>query len=187
MRYLKIGVCALILSIILECLVFNFDYWTKVVQSNYSEEELCLDDAIILNWEHNGESYISQEDPHIVWTDLSCNVKDLTISYSVNQLPAYVCIYYSTETATDLAKAAEFRADEQLTGKIQFSIEDTITSFRVDLGNQPGLELYHLSTTLNPRAFHFSVSRVVAVVFMAILAEFLFSLQKMPDYKLNRE
>lgn len=187
MRYLKISVCGLVLGLLLECVVFNFGYWTMTLQSDYVEEALCLDEAITLNWEREGERFISYEDPHIIWTDLSCNVKDLKIHYSINQLPAYVCVYYSTETASDLAKAVTFDADSQLTGEVDISIQDRITSLRIDLGNQSGLVLNDLSVTVNPREFSLSVSRVIAVILMALLAEFLFSLQKMPDYKLNRE
>lgn len=185
MKYLKICVCALFVGILLECSVFNFNYWEKTFHKNESQVELNLESAALINWEHDGEIPVSGGDAHVIWTDLKNSVTDLSIYYSVDELPDYLCIYYNTKNANDVAQAVEFEVGTPKAGTVTFSIGDEISMLRVDLGNQPGVALRSLHVTLNPRTFSFSVSRVVAIVLMALLAEFLFSLQKMPDYKLN--
>lgn len=185
MKYFKICIYALFIGILLECSVFNFDYWNKTFRRNEMQVELDVETAALINWECSGASPVSREDAHIIWADLSNYVADLSIHYSVDRLPGFLCIYYNTEDANDVAQAVEFGIDTQLDGTVTFAIGDEISMLRVDLGNQPGIVLNSLYVTLNPRAFSFSISRVVAIVLIAVLAEFLFSLQKMPDYKLD--
>ncbi|SDA79187.1 hypothetical protein SAMN02910275_02944 [Butyrivibrio sp. INlla18] len=158
-----------ILSIIIEICVFNF---TNVLSILKNDSQIIPTDEMRLNEEYN--------ETGIQW------LFDIGSERNI----------YNIKIDTDKACNPDFYyidKDGMIQNKPFIKINDTEYMVKVGkkLSGEIGISLYgdaSLSAiVLNAGTIHFSIARVIAMILLYIAGTLLFSIQKMPDYKIDSQ
>lgn len=190
MKHKKAGIKLIIQLIVLACvtavaelLLLNVGNWKLLTDSDLVKNRTyALADCEKVNWvETSGLQ--SQRDPMLIIPNLDCYVDSLLIQAQLIPEIPYIDLFYTNETYLQYGDIV--LREEKPSERTVFSIGDTVSSLRIDLGDDPGTELRQFAIVVNPVKLQFSVPVVVAVLLIYLSARFLFSLQETPDYGLE--
>lgn len=186
MLYLKRGCTGLLIGLLLEILVFNFGFLTMLMEPSLQERVLRMEDFEATNWSEYEGRLISQPDPMFVAYQLQGKVKTAAIYYETAQQPDSITLYYTNSRYPIVCEETTRRTQSNPNQRVEITINDEIQVLRVDIGESAGLELTDFRVVFNEREFDFSVSRIMTMVLIWLVGTFLFGMQKMPDYHLER-
>lgn len=182
---LKLGIVVLI-GIVLECVVFNFEYMmTKLDTSKdyniiYTQEELRK-----INWIEENGVLVSEFAPQLIIESLDMYVDQVSISYTSNQVVSNILLFYSSEDIPDINGDLFVQCMDEGLEKRIVEIGSYVKDLRIDLGDESNISFQNIEIVINPVEFHFSMSRIIAIVLIYLTAKGLFKLQDSPDYGLN--
>jgi len=171
----------------IEMIFFQGPTIIKLLQPNYQANViLSLEDFETVNWQLGEEGTMeSGVDPILVAGGLDMRVDKVEVMAAASRQIPYIDIFYINDKHPqygDLYLHNEL-SDENSS---VFTLEDNVADLRIDLGDDAGLILRELTVFINPVKFCPSLSRIVAVILIYWGGVFLFSLQKMPDYHLDK-
>lgn len=186
-RIKKLGLQLILLACaaaIIELLLLNFGDWKLLLNPNMVKNRIyTLEDCEKVNWEE-GETLCSSTDPMLILSNVECYVESLLIRTELSAPVPYIDLFYTNERYLQYGDVI-LRIEEPEPEEI-LAVGDQISDLRIDLGDEPGTELYNFTVVVNPVEIKFSVPIVVAVLLIYLTAKFLFSLQKTPDYGLGQ-
>ncbi len=183
---IKLGLQLILLACsaaIIELLFLNLGAWKLLMDPNMVKNRVyTLADCEKVNWEE-GEVLRSSTDPMLLLSNVGCYVERLSIQTELSVPVPYIDLFYTNERYLQYGDV--LRRIEEPGSEAFLAIGDQIFDLRIDLGDEPGTELYNFTAVVNPVEIKFSFPVVVAVLLIYLTAKFLFSLQKIPDYGLE--
>ena len=176
--YVKV-ILSLLVGVFLELTVFQLGAWrARFDPSAPKDQRYELADMTAVNWEKDGDAYISGADPILLLPSEGMRVYRVTAGFSAEPKPGEITLYYQK---TDGSQAAV--QGDVLKNRAIFSVNKTVgPELRLDIGEEAGRRLDELSVVVNPTGLDISVSRIVAVVLVYVCGSLLFRIQRMPDY-----
>ena len=176
---------ALLVGVLLEVLYFNFTTIAIRMNPDIKTRTYSLSQMGPVNWTKTGNTLVSGLDPMLIISGVDCYVETLTVQFNTDTSVESVTIYY-TDDKNVLKTSTKLLKSGTIYGPCRFNADVNVKDIRVDLGENSGTVLHDATVIVNDNSFHFSISRVVAVVLIYYAATFLFSIQKMPDYHLDK-
>lgn len=176
-----------ILAIALECFVFNFDYVRSLMDTSKTYNvRYTLEDFEKVNWTAENNLLISAPDPQMILNSVDMETDSVLITFSIDAgvLPA-ITLFYSNENVPVINGELMAQSTKINPGGTEIKIGDYINTLRIDMGEEPGLVLRDMQILINPAVSRFSLSRIVAVLFIYLIAKGLFAMQAPVDYKLE--
>lgn len=186
MKYLKRGILALLVGVLLEVLYFNFSTLAIRLNPEIITKSYSLSQMEPVNWVKTGNTLVSGLDPMLQISGVDCFAKTLTIQFNTDSSVESVTIFYTNDQNDIFNGNAMLVRTGTISGLCMFDANVNVKDLRVDLGDMAGTVLNEATVIVNDDSFDFSISRVVAVVLIYFAAVFLFSIQKMPDYHLEK-
>lgn len=174
-------------ALLLELFYFNAAYFYNTLQGERPYNVVfSLTDLEVLNWEKISSGLRSQPDPILFRQEINMDVTTVEIEARTNQPIPYVFVFYTNEVYPEFCEQTMVLADDKGEGVFIAQLPGQIQNIRVDLGDDPGLELYDLTLCLNPLRFKFSVARFVAMLVICFGFWGLTRLQSSPEYILKK-
>lgn len=172
---------SLCVAILLEAAVFNFDVWQVRFDPNQPESaEYTAEDLTFVNWQTDGDGYVSDADPQIFVPTGSMRINSVSIEITSEPEMTECMLYFSNPDGTVSARE---NADIHKACTVFKLRENVGPTLRIDPGEKAGLHLSAIRVVVNPQPqLHISVSRIAAVVLIYICGSLLFRIQRMPDY-----
>lgn len=181
-------VLVILSGLFLEVFIFNFTYIkSRLDTSKEYNIEYSPDDMVKTHWLDTSETMISDADPQLILESVETFVDQISISFTANKPIDNVLLFYTNQKVKEingelLIVNSEVGKEERL-----FTIRDYIGVLRIDPGEDAGVKFQNFKIIINPVNFNLSLSRVVAILLLYLLARALFTLQNPPDYGLERE
>lgn len=186
MSHLKHGCVVLICAILLECFYFNFTFFNRVLFQHSRMSTQVLDDFETVSWRYHETGMISENDAQLIFPGLNEEVGEFTVYLDSMPLPKYIDFFYTNEDHPFFAGDSLIRVECHGKNIIKIPVHTVVQNYRLDLGDDPGVVLTSLRVVKDESIFSFSFSRVLTVVLIWLVGTFLFGMQKMPDYHLER-
>jgi hypothetical protein len=167
-----------ILAVTLEVGVFNFGYWREKTNTTTMKNiAYNLDQMEKVNWIKTPKGWVSKGDQHLILKDVNTQINTMQIKIQVEKEPDYVLLFYKEDGMEEFSNDASilYEGETLLIGK-------KVTDLRFDISNQKGVVLKSINLLINPMSFHFSTSRIIAILLIYILGCALFAIQRSPDY-----
>lgn len=181
-------VLVILSGLFLEVFIFNFTYIkSRLDTSKEYNIEYSPDDMVKTHWLDTSETMISDADPQLILESVETFVDQISISFTANKPIDNVLLFYTNRKVKEingelLIVNSEVGKEERL-----FTIRDYIGVLRIDPGEDAGVEFQNFKIIINPVNFNLSLSRVVAILLLYLLARALSTLQNPPDYGLEHE
>lgn len=174
----------LLFAVVLEVLYFNFDaisdYLDNSIQHDISYQ---LSDMELTNF---NENLISSSDPMLCIYGIDIFVRDIIVRVETNGA-ATGSLFYTTQSEEDFS-AEKMLLLNNLSGTEKYLLNSNIHALRVDPGEDANIKLYDFEIILNPSSrFDISVSRIITILIVYYGFTMLFSIQRMPEYKTEKE
>ena len=186
MKFFHKILISLLIALLLEGFYFQLQTWRTRLDGNAVKDDVYTrEDMAFINWHEEGDGYESDIDPIIYVYTEPMMLHSVNVRFSSNPDVTDCLFYYTAEDETIKVISGTAR-----NGVVNFSLNKNIGPIlRIDLGENPGVELKDIVVTVNPSSFHFSLSRVVTVVLLYVCGALLFRIQRMPDYTqyINKE
>lgn len=183
---IKLGLRLILLACaaaIIELLLLNLGAWKLLLNPDMVKNCVyTLEDCEKVNWEE-GKTLRSSADPMLILSNVGCYVECLLIRTELSAPVPYIDLFYTNERYLQYGDV--IHRIEEPEPEAVLAIDDQVSDLRIDLGDEPGTELYNFTVVVNPVEIEFSVPVVMAVLLIYLTAKFLFSLQKTPDYGLE--
>ena len=183
-RFINAGV-SIIVAVLIEVMVFHY---SEIKMQLLGAETVILsaNDLLYADWDilPDGKK-VSQLDPILYVEGLSIQLETLTIQLEADSLPESYTIFYMTEPG-DVPSVDKMVTISPVTGKDTVAIHQNVSAIRIDPGEVAGLVLNDVSLVLNEANWDISIARIVAMLVVFWGAAGLMTLQKSPDYGLNR-
>lgn len=186
MSHLKHGCVVLICAILLECFYFNFTFFNRVLFQHSRMSTQVLDDFETVSWRYHETGMISENDAQLIFAGLNEEVGEFTVYLDSMPLPKYIDFFYTNEDHPFFTGDSLIRVECHGKNIIKIPVHTEVQNYRLDLGDDPGVVLTSLRVVKDESSFSFSFSRVLTVVLIWLVGTFLFGMQKMPDYHLER-
>lgn len=179
----KLGV-VLSISIILECLVFNFNYVKSIFDTSKEYNiKITLNELDKINWKEKDGILITEKDPQLIIYSIDRYIDRVLITYSSNEKLTSSIIFYTNKEITEINDELLIVNSEMEPSGTTFKVKDYVGIMRIDLTELPGIEFQDIQVILNPVNFQFSISRLVAMLLIYLFSRGLFFLQNPPDYE----
>lgn len=184
MKIFKKIVLPILISVLIEVLVFNFAPLLSMIK-NEEPVEFTADELTFVNWEESNNGRLSQTDASIFIENISVNADTLTVHMTAHPQPGSYKLF--------LAKGGEYFSAENMlvtsnmTGDDSFQLERNISAVCVNLGENVGVELEDISFVFSNSSVEVSLSRIVAMLVIWWGTKFLMSMQKAPDYGMEQK
>lgn len=177
----------LIYSALIELIVFqSVNIWKIYRPNSNANQTYTLSDFEVANWQPNEDgTFTSAVDPILVCVLDGQKIDEISIVITASQSIPYIEVFYLNEKYVNYGEVM-IRCDEVKDNRASIDINDKVKALRLDLGDDPGVILSELSVVVNPVEINISISRIVAMMMIYWCGVFLFSLQKMPDYRLEK-
>lgn len=181
-------VLVLLISILLELIIFNYTFFLNSFFYNVGSENVIYskNQMETINWKKNENgTWISEIDPMIIINDINMDVKNITIKVASNKEIPYIDIFYKGESIqkednNEIYKRYEGPFNSARTIKIN----DYIENIRIDLGDEQGLNVDDVVFIFNDFSIKFSVARIIAMNMIYWGALILFMAQTPPKYNI---
>lgn len=176
----------IIFAVVLELLVFNFYAMNMLLSPNLEIDRtynLSVMDKI--NWETDGNRFISNPDPILIISNVDTIVKKVKITVLADRPIDNVVLFYTNNQSPNFSEDTLIVDSEQLVKSTSFTLNEKVNAVRIDLGDEAGLTLNDITVVINPFEFHFSYSRVIAILLMYLTIVGLSALQKVPSYQIE--
>lgn len=173
----------LFVCILIEVVAFNLTEWGDIF-ANYSQglqkEMLTLKDAMMINWQQEETTFVSMEDPVIVFSgiDKMVNMLELKI-IGQNEVNEPITIFVTFQAGQE---PQILFTDLPAQNKLRCFIGAYIQDLRIDIGECAGIQIEDCEVTLNQHRVNFSISRVVAMMLIYYITQLLFLFHRGPDY-----
>lgn len=179
-------IVVLLVSIFLECFIFNFKYVeSKFHSSRMYNVEYEQEEMIKINWRENNGILISNPDPQLIIEDVNTYVEEIEIMYSISDSIDNILLFYTNEDIKEITGELLIVSPSGETGKTIISVKDYVGILRIDLGESENIMIQDIRVVINPVSFHFSISRLIACFLIYYIAKGLFALQRAPDYGIS--
>lgn len=171
---------ALLVIILLEFGYFQLDVWKFRIQKDVPKDLVFeLKDMEPVNWTKTQDGFISEFDPMFVLPTDAMHLYHINCRAVIDPQPALWEFFYTL--GQDEVQVLYIN-DDGNGFSYDFDI-DVGPTIRIDPVSEPGTALKGISIEINKYPdFHISISRIVAMLVICMLSEFLMSLQKLPDY-----
>lgn len=176
-----------LISVAIEFVVFQGPrVWKLYKPDSNANQVYYLDSFEAANWEVESDgTLVSLADPMLVLEINNQDIDMLKIQVDASGIIPYVDIFYINDRYPNYGDRHTHYEDLQ-NNQATIELDDYVQALRIDLGDDPGLRLKEMRVTLNPVSIDVSLSRIIAMIAIYWCGVFLFSLQKMPDYGLDR-
>lgn len=172
-------------AVLLELFYFNASYfYGKLRKERPYNITLSLADFETQNWEKTSQGMRSQPDPILIRSGLNMDVTEVEIAGQTNRPIPYVFVFYTDPAHPEFCEETMVSAEAGNHSVFTARLPGQIRDIRVDLGDDPGLELYALSLCINPLRLEFSVARFTAMLVVCFGFWGLTRLQSSPEYSL---
>lgn len=177
-----------LLSVVIEVLVIQGKNIVSLVQlGDKANKEIHMDAFEYVNWEQNNNGeFVSLEDPILVYDAGNLEIRNISIHVDSPDTIPYIDVFYTNDLYHDFADHY-FRCAEINNNSALISINDHVRKLRFDLGDEEGLVVRDITCVLNHARIKISLSRIIAINLIYWATCFLFSLQKMPDYGIDKK
>lgn len=176
----------ILISIFLECCVFNYKYILSILDSSKEYNINFREDEILkINWKEKNGIWLSESDPQLIIESVDKYVDEVLISYSIDPPIDNILLFYTNNEIKEINGELLILAPEVGREKTSIKVKDYIGILRIDLGEEAKTQLRKIEITLNPANFQFSISRVVACLLIYLITKVLFIIQKIPDFELD--
>lgn len=172
---------------LLELFYFNASYfWESWKRERPNNVEYSMSDLGTVNWEKTPQGLRSQADPILYRTGVDMDVAKVEITAHTDRDIPYVFVFYTDEAYPEFCEQTMVAAQkEEKTGTFTAQLPGAIHDIRVDLGDDPGLELYEVTLCINPLRLEFSIARFVTMLVVCFGFWGLTRLQGAPEYNLT--
>lgn len=185
MKFRYKAMIAAVIACIIELLVFNGSAILFSMDRNAEKNRVIEPEQMTwLNWTPLDEAWVTELDPQILISGIDTYVRELEITAELSEEIPFIVVYYKTDDSQEFSDARMTFTDQVQTVNRLF-IRNPVTELRIDLGDNAGVRLQNLTVVLNPDRFHFSLSRVIAMLLIYVVSVGLFRFQKSPEYHLE--
>lgn len=177
----------LLISVLIELIVFNGSVLLSFVGIESKKPvSFTLTDAQASNWLQEGETFVSEFDPQLVFTGFKMDIKDLAITAQMDRHIPYMELFYAIDDGGLNLDDIRLETGDLAQGVTITLNRRNITAVRLDLGDDPGLVLSNLTLTATPAyILSISPSRIIALNLIYWLTTGLFALQGPPKYTVS--
>lgn len=173
-------------ALLLELFYFNGSYFYGMIRRERPYNvTFSLNDFETANWEKQSTGLLSQQDPMLYRLGVDANAAEVEIRARTNRPIPYAFVFYTDSVYQDFCEQTMILADNKGDGLFTAQLPGEIQDIRVDLGDDPGLELYDFTLCINPLRFEFSAARFTAMLIVCFGFWGLIWLQRFPDYNLK--
>lgn len=180
-------VLSVLVTILIEVFAFNFSaLWAHI--EGVSPLILSDEQFTYLNWEEIDGQRLSLPDPILYVEGLEVQIRSMEIELDAHPMPQIYTIFYTLgreEAFSDTHMLTVTADSENRCIKVPFPLMDKIYALRVDLGEEAGTYLDHISIHINEFKWDISLARILAMLVIYWGATGLMRLQKSPDYGLD--
>lgn len=178
-----IFILVIVIALMLEIVIFNFSSLMIIVDNNIEKNVVyTLDDLEKVNWDQQEKGFVSRSDPMLILPQVNMQIKSLKIELVADRIVGHGTVFYTNTKIPEFSGKGMISIEKPFDSENLIAVNQYVKSLRIDLGEEAGLKLEGIKIVINPSQFTFSISRVIAIVFIYYGAVFLFSLQKSPDY-----
>ena len=182
-KIIKQCVVVLLISVALEFLYFNFSATLSLLRGDTAGPVYEISDMEILNWDKDGEAYVTGIDPMFIMENVDTCVEDIDIHVSAPQSFQNVQLFYTESEDEVFTGEKSIILQENSLNVIHAALNRNICDLRIDLSEEQGLLLNDIRVEINPvDTIHFSWAHIVAVLIAYLLLAGLNQFQKGPDY-----
>jgi ABC-2 type transport system permease protein len=136
---LTISVILVIFSTSVYILMANWDYF---VNSDYGFTPVDINQIELINWDEDGERYVSREDPQIVFQRATGYTRVVDIYCSVDASQLDPVVFFIPHGESIYLAENSFVPNYQYNGTVlSIEIEQDVQQFRIDLTNNAGFLL----------------------------------------------
>ena len=169
--------------LLVEILGFNFGYiYNSMKYSKTNNLECSLEDATMYNIKYDGQKYIADLDPQMIWCDLDLYVYGVKIEYQAKDPVDMISVLYTEEQNAEYSANTIVSTSDTGIDETTLAIKKNIKDMRIDLGENIANEFEYIKIILNPNEFHISTARIVAMLLVIYVLKFLFWIQRPFDF-----
>lgn len=172
-----------VIVLLVEILGFNFGYiYNSMKYSKTNNLECSLEDATMYNIKYDGQKYIADLDPQMIWCDLDLYVYGVKIEYQAKDPVDMISVLYTEEQNAEYSANTIVSTSDTGIDETTLAIKKNIKDMRIDLGENIANEFEYIKIILNPNEFHISTARIVAMLLVIYVLKFLFWIQRPFDF-----
>lgn len=184
---LKKILIVIIFAFLIELIIFNYVEVKNELNSSVQKNIVYnIKDIKKVNWSVKNRKLISNLDPILELENLNTEVKNINIQLKgKNDIP-YIDLFW-TEEKNEVFNADKInRINTNIKGsfnqEIKIELNKQVEDLRIDLGDNPGLELDEIKIIINYSHIRLNYARIIAMLLIYVTSKFLFSLQQNPKY-----
>ena len=172
-----------VIVLLIEIFGFNFGFiYNSIKYSKINNLECSLEAATMYNIQYDGQKYIADLDPQMIWSNLDLYVYGVKIEYRAkNPVDMISALYTDAQNVEFNANAIVSTSDTGI-DETTLTIKKNIKDMRIDLGENIANEFEYIKIILNPNEFHISTARIVAMLLIIYVLKFLFWIQRPFDF-----
>lgn len=177
----------IIFAFLIELIIFNYVEVKNELNSSVQKNIVYnIKDIKKVNWSMKNRKLISNLDPILELENLNTEVKNINIQLKGKNNIPYIDLFW-TEEKNEVFNADKIqRINTNIKGnfnqEIKIELNKQVQDLRIDLGDNPGLELDEIKITINYSHIRLNYARIIAMLLIYITSKFLFSLQQNPKY-----